>query len=119
MANHGFDPDAWARAKTEAIVAMVERAKVRGKITYSELVGRIDSITIDAHDPRIAMLLEEISIAEAEAGRGMLTAVVVHKVGDMMPGPGFFDLAKRLGRNTRDKEACWVKEFNKVYSEWS
>jgi hypothetical protein len=26
----------------------------------------------------------------------MITALVVHKSGDMQPGPGFFELAQRL-----------------------
>ena len=39
----------------------------------------------------------------AWAGRGMLSVIVVHKVGDMQPGPGFFQLAKKLGRDTSDK----------------
>jgi len=43
-----------------------------------------------------------------------VTAIVVHKSGDMQSGPGFFELAKSLGKNTKDALACWVSEFNKV-----
>ena len=35
-------------------------------------------------------MLGDISSAEDDAGRGLLTVVVVHKSGDMKPGPGFF-----------------------------
>ena len=45
-------------------------------------------------------MLGEISSEEDAAGRGMLTVLVVHRAGDMQPGPGFFELAKQLGRNT-------------------
>jgi hypothetical protein len=49
----------------------------------------------------------------------MLSAVVVHKHGDMQPGPGFFELAKALGRDVRDPLVCWVAEFNKVHGYWT
>jgi len=49
----------------------------------------------------------------------MLSAVVVHKVGDMQPGPGFFEFAKQLGRDRRNILECWVKELRKVHSVWS
>ena len=65
-------------------------------IPYSEFVTRVHSIRIDAHDPRLAHFLEEISTEESAAGRGMLTALVVHKRGDLQPGPGFF-LRSALG----------------------
>lgn len=49
----------------------------------------------------------------------MLTVVVVHKDGDQMPGPGFFQLARSLGRDTRDGEAFWIGEMEEVYRAWS
>lgn len=49
----------------------------------------------------------------------MLTAIVVHKHGDMQPGPGFFELAKSLGRNTKDPLACWIQEFNRTHDLWA
>jgi hypothetical protein len=70
---------------------MVDRAKVRGLIPYSDLVKKIKNIKLEAHDPRLFHMLGEISSEEDTAGRGMLTVVVVHKVGDMQPGPTFFD----------------------------
>ena len=49
----------------------------------------------------------------------MLSVIVVHKSGDMQPGPGFFELAKKLGRNTSDILQCWVSELKKVHAHWS
>ena len=116
---HGFAQSDWDAAKEEARAIMIERAKVRGMIAYSDLVKRIKSITIEAHDPRLFHMLGEISSEEDAAGRGMLTVLVVHKVGDMQPGPGFFELAKRLGRNTSNLLKCWVDELHKVHAIWS
>ena len=64
-------------------------------------------------------LLGQIPSEEDAAGRGMLTVIVVHKVGDMQPGPGFFELAKSLGRDTRDPLKCWVDELHHVHAVWS
>lgn len=111
--------DDWKLAKEEAINILTERAKVRGMIPYSELVGNITSIQLEAHDPRLFRLLGEVSSDEDAKGRGMLSVVVVHKYGDMQPGPGFFELAKQLGRDTTDILDCWVKELKKVHAYWS
>ena len=116
---HGFSQSDWDAAKKEARAIMVERAKVRGMIPYSDLVKKIKSIRLDAHDPRLFHMLGEISSEEDTAGRGMLTVVVVHKVGDMQPGPGFFELAKHLGRDTTNKLKCWADELHKVHAIWS
>lgn len=88
-------------------------------IPYSDLVSQIESIKLSAHDKRLFHMLGEISSEEDAAGRGMLTVVVVHKSGDMQPGPGFFELAQSLGRDTRDILKCWITELHKVHAFWS
>lgn len=119
MNQFGFDETTWNLARDEARNALIERARLRGRMPYSELATRITSISLEAHDPRLFHLLYEISISEAAEGRGMLSAIVVHKRGDMQPGPGFFELAKSLGRDTKDILACWIAEFNKVHDYWA
>lgn len=120
MNRYGFTDEAWAAAKREeAREALIARAKVRGMMPYSELVKYIGSFCFDAYDQRLFHLLGELSVEEDAAGRGMLSAIVVHKTGDMEPGPGFFELAARLGRKTSDKTKCWVEEIKRVYAHWS
>lgn len=114
----GFDEVEWDEAKEQAKKVLVERARICGTIPYSELVTLIDAISLEAHDARLFHLLGEISTEEDAAGRGMLTAIVVHKDGDMQPGPGFFELAKELGRDTSNIALCWIDEVKKVYSAW-
>jgi len=63
-------------------------------------------------------MLGQIAIAEDRAGRGMLTAVVVRKDSGR-PGDGFFELARKLGRDTTDRERFWIEELNRVYAYWS
>ncbi len=115
---HGFKNEIWESAKKEATLLLIERAKVRGMMPYSELVSKIQTINLDAHDPRLFQFLGEISSEENRKGNGMLTVIVVHKYGDMQPGPGFFELAQELGRDTSDILSCWVKELHKVHAKW-
>jgi hypothetical protein len=117
--SHGFKSSQWDAAKEQATDILIAVAKRKGRIAYSELVGQIGALSLEPHDPRLFHLLGEISSEEDEAGRGMLTAIVVHKSGDMQPGPGFFELAKSLGKNTKDPLACWISEFNKAHDYWA
>jgi hypothetical protein len=43
----------------------------------------------------------------------MLSALVVDQ-DEMKPGKGFFTLAKQLGRNTKDHDALWIQEVNRL-----
>lgn len=117
--NFGFTDPQWRAGKDEAKAILIEVATRKGRIAYSELVSQITALSLEPHDPRLFHLLGEISAEENEAGRGMLTAIVVHKSGDMQPGPGFFELAKSLGKNTKDPLAGWITEFNKVHDYWA
>ena len=97
---------------------MIAVSRQRDTIAYSDLVHSITSCILEPHDPRLARMLGDISTEEDEAGRGMLSAVVVHK-GDRIPGPGFFTLARSRGRDTIDEDKCWIEELQKVYNAWS
>jgi hypothetical protein len=65
-------------------------------------------------------ILGEISEDEVKAGRPMLSAVAVSVVSGKA-GPGFFALAKELGRFDGDpanEENFWHKEVQAVYETW-
>ena len=116
---HGLPESVWSNAKEEARRAMIDAARRRGVISYSELVGRVTSCRLEPHDLRLAHMLGEISSEEDDAGRGLLTVVVVHKSGDMKPGSGFFTLARSRGRETADWQRFWLEELERVYEAWS
>lgn len=107
------------RAKDEIRQILITKAKEGGTIIYSDLVSKVLSINLEPHSPILASLLGDISEEENEHGRGMLSVIVVHKYGDMKPGPGFFELAKSLGRDTSNILKCWINELNKVYGNWN
>ena len=117
--DHGYPQEVWEAAKAEAREVMIAAAARRRVIAYSDLVAGISALDLEPQGDQLAHMLGEISTAEHEAGRGMLTVVVVHKYGDQMPGPGFYQLARTLGHDTKDREAFWVRELETVYAAWS
>ncbi|WP_094194162.1 HNH endonuclease [Bradyrhizobium viridifuturi] len=115
---NGFTDDDWTKAKGEIQVILSQRVLSNNPlISYGELAARISTLQISPDDDRLAKLLDEISTTESTAGRGMLSVVVVHQ-DDKRPGAGFFKLAKRLGRNSRDQDELWMEEFRKVRLAW-
>lgn len=119
--NGSFDipVDKWNAAKEEIRRVLVERAKARAMIPYSELVGLVRSVNFNAYDQRLFAILGQVSMDEHQAGRPLLSVLVVHKTGDMQPGEGFFELAESLGRNTSDVLKAWIAEVQKVYQHWN
>jgi hypothetical protein len=116
---YGFTEEQWTATKEEMRQILVERAKLRGMMPYSELVQKLRSIQLEANSYALFAMLGELSTEEDRAGRGMLSVIVVHKAGDMQPGDGFFELAESLGRDTLYILACWVAELKKGYAYWS
>jgi hypothetical protein len=94
-------------------------AKLRGLVPYSDSVAKIRAVRFQAHDTRLFHMLGGISVEEEKAGRRMLSVVVVHKRGDMQPGPGFFLLGQHLGYNPRDHQKFWTDQLKKVHAVWS
>lgn len=98
------------------MIAVAERRRV---IACTDLVAEVRSLELEPQSDHLARMLGEISTAEHETGRGMLTVVVVHKQGDQLPGPGFFRLACSLGHDIGDREVFRIGELEKVYRAWS
>lgn len=118
--NHGFPPRLWEAAKAEARSVMYETARNQATIAYSDLVARIRSVRLTPHDVRLAYFLGEIAREDDDdGGKGLTTVVVVHKSGDMQPGPGFFEMAESQGRSFDDETECWIAELKKVHRYWS
>lgn len=119
MARHGFSDAAWAAAKADGKAALIECARAKKMISYTDFMHQIRSISFKTpHDSRLPQFLAEISAEEAEAGRGMMTALIVRKNGDQRPGAGFFQLAKRLGYEVSDPEKFWLGQVNQVFTSW-
>jgi hypothetical protein len=115
----GYPIQEWNDAKREVKAVLINRAKAGDIISYVELTVHVTAIKLEPQSFALTTMLREIAAEENAAGRGMLTAIVVYSSGDMQPGPGFFDLAGRLGKNTNDILRCWIKELKRVYDYWS
>lgn len=112
-------PARWEAAKEEIRAILIEKAKQRAMIPYSDLVERVKSVAFNAFDTKLFAILGQISVTEHEQGRPLLSVLVVHKSGDMQPGEGFFELAQALGRNTSDVLKAWIEKVQRVYQYWN
>ena len=111
--DHGFPEPDWVEAKRQAMEILCKRAKRRDPITYSDFVQRITAVRMDAHSHRLRIMMGELSTAEREAGRPLITALIVHK-DDLRPGQGFFQLARDLGYVVTDETAFWIDQLNQL-----
>ena len=118
MNRFGFEETLWEAAKAEGKTVLSGYAKRLQIVPYSKFVTEIHSIQLEPHDLRLFDLLGEISTEENAAGRGMLSALVVHKDGNYQPGPGFFELAQKLGHDTSDILVFWINQIKKVFAAW-
>jgi hypothetical protein len=117
MAKFGITDAQWDAVKEEIRVVLLKRVNKKIPIYYSDLVAEVHTVKLRAKDPALDTLLDEISREEDAAGRGMLSVVVIRKPPEeSLPGSGFFKLAKKLGRDTSDRNTCWAEEIAKVYS---
>jgi len=100
---------------------LITAAKYRGTITYQEIAKILCFPLIGNYmGSEIGHLLGEISEDEVNSERPMLSAVAVNVSGK--PGPGFFELARRLRRldseDQDDEIHFWENELKSVYDTW-
>ena len=98
---------------------LVRAAQYRGLTTYQDIAPLVGLPQSGQHmGKEIGLILGAISEDEVSAGRPMLSALAVNVNGD--PGPGFFGLARKLGRldQNGDTSAFWKVERNDVYEVW-
>jgi hypothetical protein len=89
---------------------LVEVAAAGATIGYDELRSELD-LTGD-----LVPLLRALSEAEHDAGRGLLTAVVVRS-DTGRPGAGWYRLAAERGRDVGDAEDAWQAERARLQRE--
>jgi hypothetical protein len=100
---------------------LISTAQHRGIVTYQE-IARIIGLPLSGNymGARIGGIAGEISKDEHYSKRPMLSAILVNTTGK--PGPGFFELARILGRldstNRQDESKFWESETQAVYDTW-
>jgi Fe-S-cluster formation regulator IscX/YfhJ len=110
----GFPQKQWNESKqliAEALIQQIATKESR-PLTYTDAFDLIKHLIPfhDPHDTRFHQMLGQVSEDEDDAGRGLLTALVVHK-DDWFPGEGWWKLAAERERDVRDKIKCWTDEL--------
>jgi hypothetical protein len=100
---------------------LIQAAQYRGVTTYQAIAEIMGLRLSGAHmGKEVGYILGEISEDEFRQGRPLLSAIAVGVGGS--PGPGFFGLARDLGKLKEDsKEAeqrFWGEEKEAVYATW-
>ena len=110
------DNDQWREAKRQALRVLTAKAKARETITYKLFVRRIKALPgLRFHgDERLDKLLDEISLDEDKAGRGLISVLVVELVTDM-PSDGFFELAAPRYSPGTGRREMFERERDAVY----
>jgi hypothetical protein len=94
----------WGQSSQTRVVELLRELATAGRtITYEELRERLGL------EGDLVPVLRAVSIAEDEAGRGLLSAVVVQAQSGR-PGAGWFRLAAERGRDVSDEDAAWQAE---------
>lgn len=113
----GMTPDQWAEAKREAESLLLERARNRSTVTYSELCRAITAASIQPRSWALVALLDEIC-SEEDDSRGIVLATLVVRADSGRPGEGYFAWAEREGRDVSDREAFWKREAEAVWASF-
>ena len=92
------------------------------RVLLVEVAGRGETITYEQLRAQLGLsgdvvpLLRAISEAEDDAGRGLLTAVVV-RADTGRPGAGWFRLAGERGRDIAEPDEAWRAERARLHRE--
>lgn len=125
-ATYGYSTSEWESTREWITRRLRKVARARGTITYSELAGEMavaGLIPLDPHNPALAALLGQVNVLEREGGRPLISALVVHKGGDLEPGAGFWAFARELGidpgSGPHARLDFWSRELESCYAHWS
>jgi hypothetical protein len=106
----------WQDVKAEMRHIIIETAKAKHLITYSELTGRLQTAYVHYHSHILTQLLIDIGGEERAAGRPLLPALVVAKQTGR-PGPGYFRVTPGEDESG-DSIQEWENEVQRVYQYW-
>lgn len=112
----------WDAAVDELHDLLVEVARRRATISYSDVVAAMRTVSLPPDSTAFHHMLGDVSARTFDDGAPLLSAVVVHKH-DGKPGGGFARLARRLGfevdENAAAEDAFWGQQLTAVHAWWS
>jgi hypothetical protein len=80
-------------------------------VTYGELAGALQIMPPNSIH-QVTEALERLMEEDAASGRPFIAALVISKSRQGLPGPGFFDCARRLGRFGDDPDGADAITFH-------
>ena len=101
------------------LAELVRAAQYQGVTTYQDIAVIMGlPLTGNHMSKETGTVLGEIATDEVNAGRPIITAVVVRV--DGKPGPGFYTVAHQLKRIASPEEDVdfWDRELKAVYKAW-
>ena len=107
----------WDDVQAEIRQLIIETAKAKQLIAYSELTGMLQTAYVHYHSHILTRMLINIGSEEQAAGRPILPALVISKQSGR-PGPGYFKLAPGEAE-VGDPIQEWEQEVQRVYLYWS
>ncbi len=109
----------WEAVKNEIRHILVQRAKDKETITYSELARMLQTVHMHYHSHIFFRLLIELGNEEDAEGRPCLPALVVTKQTGI-PGGGFFTgLALEYSENHNTLEEYWRSRLEEVFAYYA
>ena len=112
----GLTEQEWDQAKTELRDAILISARARRMTSYSQVASQVSVVHVDAYSTLMNHLLGAILEDEHAADRPLLTAIVTHKDGDKEPGPGFYEMARRLGYRFDEPYVFWASQVQDIFT---
>jgi hypothetical protein len=86
-------------------------------------MARVGVLRVEPHSTALAGLLGQVNLLQQEAGRPLISALVVHEGGDWQPGEWFWSFAGDLGIDPGSGETARfefsVREIERCYTQWS
>jgi len=83
--------------------------------SYGEVALRVPVTDLDPDSGLMNHLLGEIFEEGCAAGRLALTSIVTHKDGGKESGPGFYDMASKLGYTFDERFVFWSFQVQEVF----
>jgi hypothetical protein len=123
---YGHRTSEWESARDWVTKRLYRVARDRATITYGDLcdeMARAGGLRLDPRITALAGLLGQVNLLEHEAGRPLISALVVHQGGGRQPGEGFWSFARDLGVDpgvgSQARLDFWVREVQRCQSYWT
>lgn len=110
-------PDELSAYKDVMRDLMIEAARAKRTITYSELAADNPVAYLHPHSFMFANIMRKICAEEYEQGHGQLCALVVSKITGM-PSGGYFKGMATEHDTQVDLEARWRQDLDAVFAYW-